>query len=124
MNGRCVGMRERDISKLLSQYKEVWFWIDEEYQDRFFNDLIDMKVIFISGDPVTRDAIRHCMGVDNAGTVGYVSNLIWYNTFSNGNPPVKINYGKYISGEDDYIFSKPNIMPIDVNGLWGGNDDE
>ena len=112
----------RKIIELLQQYEEVWFWIDKEYQDQFFKELIDLNVIFTNGAPVARGAIRHCMGVDNKKTVGYLSNMVWFNSFSHGNPPLKVNYGKYINGEDDYVFLKSNIQPIDIDELMEGRN--
>lgn len=114
----------RSILDLFHQQEEVWFWIEEKYQDRFFDELMNMNAIFLNGDPVTRETIRHCMGVHNDKTVGYVSNLVWYKTFSSPTAPVKVDYGKYIEAKDDYVFSKSNIQPLDVTKLLGGKTDE
>ena len=110
----------RNITDLLDQYTEVWFWIREEYHDHFYKELMNMNAVFLNGDHVTRDSIRHCMGVHKDKTVGYVSNLVWYNTFSSSTAPIKVDYGRYIEDNDDFILLKSNIQPIDVTELLRG----
>ena len=114
----------QNIVELLNQHEEVWFWIEEKYQDHFFEELIDMNAIFLNGTPVTREKIKHCMAVHNDKTVGYVSNLVWYKTFSSPTAPIKVDYGKYICDKDEYVFLKSNLQPIDVAELVGGKADE
>lgn len=99
------------VRKLLKQHETVWFRIDGAEQTEFYKDLTDLGAVFLNGAPVTRDAIGCRMGVHRNGTVGYVSNLVWYMTFSSPTAPVKVDYGKLRAGEP-FLITEPDIRPL------------
>lgn len=102
----------RTIKELLLRHENVWFYISEEYLDRFYDELIDNDARFINGSKITRESIGHIMGVHDDWTIGYVSNLVWYQTFFVPSAPLKLDYGKYLTGKCDYLITEPNIIPL------------
>lgn len=103
----------RSIENLLKEQEHIWFYVTEEWQQKFYNELVSLKMRFMSGEKITRKSISVIMGISNDGTVGYVSHLVWYNSFfSPSCTPTKVDYGKYHSGTDDYLIRKPNITPV------------
>jgi len=91
----------RDIKELIVQYGDIWFWIEEAYYNDFYNDLIRLNAVFMDGKPITTDSIRRCMGVNQDMVVRYVTFLVWCKSSSGS--PIKIDYRKYIEGQEDYI---------------------
>ena len=102
----------RKISELLQAYGRVWFYIADEYAEEFCAELCEFGARFQNGDAVTADNIGNIMGVHADGVVGYVSYMIWYNTFSVKDAPVKVDYAKYHTGQSDFVFTEPNIVPL------------
>ena len=102
----------RKISDLLREHDRVWFYITDEYTEDFCSELCDIGARFQNGDAVTADNIGNVMGVHADGGVGHISYMIWYNTFSVKDAPIKIDYGKYHTGQNDYVFTEPNIVPL------------
>ena len=104
----------KKILDLLKKYDEVWFWINEDVQEQFYAELNQIGAMFLNGKPILLEDIRHCMGISKDFSVGYISNLVWSKTFSSGTTAIKVNYKKYVSGEEDYIYTKPNTYPISI----------
>lgn len=104
--------KTRKITSLINDNTEVWFYIEDEYMQLFFNELCEIGARFLNGEEITKDSIKTMMGVSRDKTVGYVSNLVWYNTFFTENPAIKVFYGKYKEGSEDYIIKEPNIVPL------------
>lgn len=100
------------IDKLLEQHGDVWFWVDKNYRTRFYSELSGMEARFANGEAVTPEGIGHCMGVHRNKSVGYVSNMVWYNTFFSPAAPVKVDYRKYTEGREDYMLAEPNLRPV------------
>lgn len=103
---------KRSIADLLQEHGRVWFYITDACIDDFYSELYEFGGHFQNGDAVTRDNIGNIMGVHSDGTVGHISNMIWYNTFSVKDAPIKVDYAKYRSGVDGYVFTEPNIVPM------------
>lgn len=101
-----------NISDLLQAHGRVWFYISDEYKETFYSELCALGAHFQNGNTVTEDLIGNIMAVHADGTVGYVSYMIWYNTFSVHDAPVKVDYAKYRTGQSDYVLSVPNVVPL------------
>jgi len=108
----------RSIENLLKEQGHVWFYVTEEWHQEFYDELVSLEMRFMSGENITPKSISVLMGISNDGTVGYVSHLVWYNSFfSPSATPTKVDYGKYHCGADDYFIIKPNITPINWNDV-------
>ena len=108
----------RSIEMLLKQHEDVWFYVTDEWKQDFYKELMSLEARFISGDIIALESISTLMGIGRNRTVGYISNLVWYNSFfSSSSTPIKVDYGKYHSGDDDYLITKPNITPVDWNDI-------
>ena len=107
----------RNIQELLLKHENVWFYISESYHERFYNELLHNGAKFMNGSEITPESIGHIVGVHADWTVGCVSNLVWYNAFSVTTAPLKVDYGKYISDNEDYVIIKPNIIPLGFEKL-------
>lgn len=55
----------------------------------------------MDGKPITLDLISPCIGVNKDRIVRYVTLLVWCK--SSSDYPVKLDYGKYLKGKEDYI---------------------
>jgi len=106
----------RSIATLLKKYDELWFYISDDYKEIFHKEIVALNAKFISGNDVDIKDIQTLMGINKGKEVGYISNLVWYNSFnSTKSEIIKVNYEKYHEGNDEYQIVKPNIMPIDFN---------
>lgn len=103
---------KRSIADLLQEYDRVWFYIEDDYTDAFYSELCELGAHFQNGDAVTVDNIGNIMSVHSDGVVGHISYMIWYNTFSVKDSPVKVDYAKYRTGQREYVFTEPNIVPM------------
>ncbi len=102
----------RNISDLLREHGRVWFYITDAYKEAFCSELCAYGAHFRNGDAVTADAIGNLMGVSADGTVGHISYMIWYSTFSVQDAPIKVDYAAYRSERSDYVLTEPNIVPL------------
>ena len=107
----------RKIQDLLVNYENVWFYISEASHEKFYNELLANDARFMNGSKITPESIGHIVGVHADWTVGCVSNLVWYNTFSATSAPLKVDYEKYAKGNKDYVIIKPNIIPLGFEKL-------
>ena len=104
------------IRELLDIHNRIWFWIEEDYKITFYEEIVSLGVTFINGDVVSLESIRHCMGIDRTEMkVGYVSNLVWFHSFGMDDSPLKVNYRRFREGENPYMISDVNIIPLLVD---------
>ena len=113
------------ILSLLEIYDEVWIYVPDEYREQFLQELIDMDAHFISGTPAKkitlRENIRLQIGVDRNREVGYISNICWCGSFSSSTSKAKIHYGRYVTGDKNYVITNPDLVPISPKELLQGN---
>ena len=103
----------RKIKDLLAENERVWFYVTDEWQKEFYEELLFMGVKFRNGNTITQESISYLMGVGRDGTVGYVSHFSWYYSFiSKYATYQKIDYGRFHCGEEDYLILEPNIKPV------------
>lgn len=109
------------IEELLKNRSHIWFWVEEEEREAFCRELSTAGFCFMNGTPLSPSHLRPGgVGVSRNKTVGHVSNLIWYKSFSSPHPPLKIRYSRFARGEEDFLITAPNIQPIPPNELTGG----
>ena len=101
----------KEIRSLLNEYDNIWFYVSEQYQDQFYNELKLMDAHFLNGSKLAPESIGNIVGVHSDGTIGCVSYFVWYNSFFSTSTPIKIDYEKFCVGKDDYVITVPNILP-------------
>ena len=108
----------RSIEMLLKQHEDVWFYVTDEWKQDFYKELMSLEARFISGDIIALESISTLMGIGRNRTVGYISNLVWYKSFfSSSSTPIKVDYGKYHSGDEEYLITNPNITPVNWDDI-------
>ena len=108
----------RSIEILLNEHKDVWFYVTDVWRRDFYKELVSLGAKFVSGDNITLETIGTLMGIDRNRIVGYVSNLVWYNSFfSQISTTIKVDYGKYRRGDDEYLITRANISPLNWNDI-------
>lgn len=108
----------RSIEMLLKEYEDVRFYVTDEWKQDFYEQLMSLGAGFNSGNDITLESINTLMGVNRNRTVGYISNLVWYKSFFSQAPTIiKVDYGKYRSGDDEYLITKPNITPVNLDDI-------
>ena len=73
----------------------MWFYIPDEWKECFYNEITQVGAKFMDGSEITKESIGTLMGIGKDKTVGYISNLVWYNTFFTDNAAVKVYYDKW-----------------------------
>ena len=109
--------KTRTIESLFEDNDRVWFYIPDEWKECFYNEITQVGAKFMDGSDITKDSIGTLMGIGKDKSVGYISNLVWYNTFFTDNAAVKVYYDKFKDASDDYLITEPNIKPLDIEEL-------
>ena len=99
----------RSIKDLLKENSKVWFYFSNElYGKRFIEEARTLGIHIHDGIPVENAGIL--LGVDSNLKAGRVSMMVWECSFYSESiflcPPTKVDYGKYISGEEDYLITE------------------
>jgi len=109
----------RKIKELLESNKKVWFYLGEEQEpkDLFCAELNELGCTFLNGDDITGDRISRIMSVHDDGKAAHVALFVWTAAFgqyreSFENVP-KIDYMKYVRGEDDYEMKTPKYRKVE-----------
>lgn len=112
----------RSMEILLKEQGHVRFYVTDGWKQDFYEELMSLGARIISGDNITLESISTFMGIDRNRTVGYISKLVWYKSFfSSSSTTIKVDYGKYRSGDDEYLITKPNITPVNWDDIEGIN---
>lgn len=114
----------RKIEELLTGNNAVWFYLgeNEPLKSNFANELNEMGFTFLNGNPITKDSIGRVMSVHTDGKIAYVSLMVWSFAFKPGDGSYgprhnfyetpKIDYEKYVYGDDSYIMTTCNCRRI------------
>ena len=99
----------RSIRKLLKSEETVWVYFDShELCEEFFR----REEGFRFGE-LARDKWKtgHVIAVHRDGTMGHLSLFIWLMSFSAGieSCPVKVDYRRFIGGEEDFFCHIPHF---------------
>ena len=116
----------RKIEDLLVQNKRIWFFLSDDDSKKEFiyeTEIIGSK--FSNGDSITVNNCGQIMAMCHKKELRYVSMMVWIHSFyvnnfdkqndfiNKYNIPIfdfsniiKINYKKYIAGDEDYVIAK------------------
>lgn len=114
----------RKIKELLADTEKVWIYLGEDsaLKSTFSNEVNEMGVAFSNGEPITADQISRIMSVHADGKLTHVSLMVWTAAFKPGDGSCgirhnfdeisKIDYRKFISGEDSYLIKSCDFKRI------------
>lgn len=102
------------IKELLKEHERIWFYIDnDETGIHFMREVEKMGGKFIDGSTTKEHLCGKIMAFGRNNIVAYVSLMIWWMSFSDEykceNKVLKIDYGKFKRGENDYIINSCNF---------------
>ncbi len=103
----------RTLRSLMEQCVVVWFRCDtEDLQRQFLHQCEDEGFLTMNGDKPTELNCSRLYGISN-NSVGYLMGICWalgyrgaaidIGTGKHIKNPVRVDYGKYIIGGDDYL---------------------
>ena len=112
----------RTIKNLTSNHERVWFYLkDEETEDLFVHELNEMGATYLNGEKISLSNCSPIMAVHADGKVAHLMIMIWNASFSPSFKEhsskilanaVKVDFAKYIRGDDDYICKKSEFIRI------------
>ena len=107
----------RLITDLIQNNTSVWFYCESEALQKHFLKQAEMEgFCAINGQKPTELFHHQLYGISDDMTVGYLSVMIWSLTFQCGNDEhVRINYEKYITGEEDYLCHSTRLKRVDYS---------
>ena len=103
----------KTIERLLQDHERVWFYLqDNDAKNLFCQELAGLGASFTNDEEVLPERCSHIMAVHQDHKVAHLMIMIWnasfHPDFENccasylaGVP--KVDYAKYIAGEDDFI---------------------
>ena len=106
----------RTLKSLIEKNKKVWFYCGtEDLQKRFLEQAEEEGFITMRGENPASLALQRLYGINNEGTMGYISNFIWYLSFQTGSKDIlQIDYARFISGEENFICHTPKMQPVEM----------
>ena len=106
----------RTLKSLIEKNKKVWFYCGtEDLQKEFLEQSEKEGFVTMRGEKPSTLSLQRLYGINSEGTMGYISNFIWYISFKTGNKDIlRIDYDRYISGENDYISHDPKMQPVEI----------
>ncbi len=105
----------RNLKELFANNESVWLLCETEaLQKQFLSQAEEEGFLAMNGDHPSDLSFQPLYGLHDDMTMGYLSVMIWSMTFpENGEDShFRVNYGKYIAGEDDYICHTPHFSPV------------
>ena len=111
----------RSIQDLLKEGKKVWFFLkDQKTERRFVEEINRLGARYLNGSQVTTENCSPIMAVHPDLRVAHLMIMIWNASFSPSfhehysgdvGKILKVDYAKYINGEDDFICTKSDFIP-------------
>ena len=106
------------LRSLMEQCEVVWFCCDtKELQKQFLKQCEDEGFLTLTGGKPTALNCNRLYGISN-NSVGYLMSMCWalgyrgaaidIGTDKHVKVPVRVDYGKYISQEKDFLYHYPN----------------
>lgn len=112
----------RSIQELLQDGKRVWFYLrDSETERRFIEELNLLGAKYLNGSPVTAESCSPIMAVHSDLRVAHLMIMIWNASFSPSfdqhyagdvSKILKVDYAKYIAGQEDYLCRRSEFTPV------------
>ena len=104
------------IEELIQKHERVWFYLNsEETMVRFIQDINALECIYPNGEPLNIHNCYHIMAIHSDRKLAKVNIFIWNASFQSANfvPfPLRVDYARLISGEDDWICKESKFIPI------------
>lgn len=113
-------VKMRTLRSLTEQCDTVWFCCDtQELQKLFLRQCVDEGFLTMNGDKPTELNCNRLYGISN-NSVGYLMGMCWelgyrgaaidIGTDKRVKNPVRVDYGKYMAGDEDYLYHYPNQL--------------
>ena len=112
----------RTIHDLLKEENRIWVYLkDRETERRFAEEINQLGAKYLNGTQVTAENCSPIMAVHPDLRVAHLMIMIWNSSFSpnfqkhySGDMAkiMKVDYAKYINGEDDFICVKSDFIPV------------
>ena len=96
----------RTLKNLVLEHQEVYIYCgSERSQESFLKQICEEGFMTLNGQKPTELMHQKYYGIRDDMTAGYVSNMCWSLSARTGisDPHFRIDYDRYISGEDDFI---------------------
>ena len=106
----------RTLKSLIEKNKKVWFYCEtEDLQKEFLEQAEKEGFVTMRSENPTSLSLQRLYGINNEGTMGYISNFIWYLSFQTGNKDIlRIDYDSFLSGKEDFICHAPKMQPVEI----------
>lgn len=106
----------RTLKSLIEKNKKVWFYCGtEDLQKEFLEMAEEEGFETMRGEDPTSLSLQRLYGINSEGTIGYISNFIWYLSFHKGNKDIlRIDYDSFLSGKEDFICHAPKMQPVEI----------
>lgn len=112
----------RTIRSLLQENERVWFFLRTTEAERaFVKELTELGARYLNGNKITEQNCSPIMSVHKDLKVAHLMIMIWNASFKKSfsqhcatelaNVP-KVDYEKYIKGEDTYICTESEFLPV------------
>lgn len=107
----------RLIKDLIQNNSTVWIYCESEALQKHFLKQAEFEGFHtVNGQKPTELFHHQLYGISNDMTIGYIATMIWCLTFQCGNDKhLRIDYGKYISGENDCICHSTKLKKVDYS---------
>ena len=104
----------RTLTSLLKEQEAVWIYCEsEDLQKNFLQKAEEEGFLARNGSKPTELSLQKFYGINSGMTMGYISNLIWFMSFQcKDTRNQKIDYGKFSSGEEDYLCQRTHIKSV------------
>ena len=100
----------RQIRDLEGQAKKVWIFLEtEEQRKEFMAQAAEEGYRWMNGDPVKPSDRAVVVGLGPERTLGMVGLFLWCQSFQCSPDILRVHYGRYRAGEEDYLCRRPGI---------------
>lgn len=108
-----------NVEKLLQIYQEesVWFYLsNDDVKEKFRKELVELNAYWSDQTKFSMDHhISYTMAVHQDKKVAFISAYVWYLSFKLNDEHIKIDYKKYIEGNNDYLIKESNITYVEIS---------
>ena len=108
------------LKDLLKQSSSVYIFCEtEEIQINFLNQSEKEGFLALNGQKPTELFHQNFYGINDDMSIGYVSSMCWTLSYRNlhEDTNLRVNYDRYTSGEDDYIYHVVFLSEKDIPEL-------
>ena len=100
----------RQIKDLEGQAKKVWIFLETGEQRReFLARAAEEGSRWMNGDPIKASDRAVVVGLGPERTLGQVGLFLWCQSFQCHPDILRVHYGRYRAGEEDYLCRRPGL---------------